>query len=113
MIRLTVLYNLPPEQDEEEFLELRLGEHQSAKMAIEGVVAASQFHRILMDGDTQPAYSFMTTVDWPDRESFERGFYDARVQADLDENLRKISNPLFLVSECLVEEQRDISGRMA
>ena len=112
MIRLTVLYNLPPGHDEEEFLEWRLGEHQSANMAIEGVVA-SQFHRILKDGDTDPAYRFMTTVDWPDRESFERGFYDARVQADLKENLEKISDPLFLVSECLVEEQRDVSRRTA
>ena len=71
MIRLTVMYNLPPDQDEHEFLNWRLGEHQSANMSMQGVVA-SQFHRILEDGE--PAYRFMTTVDWPDRESFERGF---------------------------------------
>lgn len=110
MIRLTVLYNLPPGQDEERFLEWRLGEHQSANMSIEGVVA-SQFHRVLQDGE--PVYRFMTTVDWPDRESFERGFYDPQVQANLEENLKKISDPLFLVSECLVEEQSEVSGRTA
>jgi hypothetical protein len=110
VIRLTVLYNLPPGQDEEEFVEWRLGEHQSANMSIEGVVA-SQFHRILEDGE--PAYRFMTTVDWPDRESFERGFYNPQVQADLEVNLKKISDPLFLVSESLVEEQKDVSGRTA
>lgn len=108
MIRLTVLYNLPPGQDEEEFVEWRLGEHQSANMSIEGVVA-TQFHRILEDGE--PAYRFMTTVDWPDRETFERGFYDPQVQAHLEVNLKKISDPLFLVSESLVEDQKDISGR--
>jgi hypothetical protein len=112
LIRLTVLYNLPPGQDEEEFLEWRLGEHQSANMAIEGVTA-SQFHRMLEDGDAEPAYRFMTTVDWPDRESFERGFYNPQVQTDLKENLKKISDPLFLVSECIVEERRDIKGRTA
>jgi hypothetical protein len=110
MIRLTVLYNLPPEGDEDEFLKWRKNEHQSTNMAMEGVVA-SQFHRILEDGGTKPAYRFMTTVDWPDRESFERGFRDPQVQAGLEENLKKISDPLFLVSECLVEEQSDVSGR--
>src|SRR5215213_9495609 len=55
MIRLTVLYNLPPDQDEEEFLKWRLGEHQSANMSIEGVVA-SEFHKVLSDaaGATRP-----------------------------------------------------------
>jgi hypothetical protein len=107
MIRLTVLYNLPPEQDEDEFLQWRLGEHQSANMSIEGVIA-SQFHKVFGDaGGAEPAYRFMTTVDWPDRESFEKGFYDPRVQAELDENLEKISDPLFLVSECLVSESKE------
>lgn len=110
MIRLTVLYNLPPDQDEEEFLEWRLGDHQPANMSMEGVTA-SQYHRVLEDGGSAPTYRFITTVDWPDQESFERGFYGPEVQADLKENLKKISEPVFLVSECLVEEQRD--GRTA
>jgi len=107
MIRLTVLYNLPPDHDEDEFLQWRLGEHQSANMSIEGVVA-SQFHRVFGDaGGAVPAYRFMTTLDWPDRESFEKGFYDPRVQAELEENLQKISDPLFIVSECLVDESNE------
>jgi hypothetical protein len=110
MIRLTVLYNLPPDQDEDEFLQWRLGEHQSANMSIEGVVA-SQFHRVLGDADgTAPAYRFLTTLDWPDLESFEKGFYDPQVQAELKENLEKISNPVFLVSECLIRESNDTEG---
>jgi hypothetical protein len=110
LIRLTVLYNLPPDQDEDEFLEWRLGEHQSANMSIEGVVA-SEFHKVL-DGaaGAAPTYRFLTTLDWPDRESFEKGFYDPRVQAELEENLEKISNPVFLVSECLVRESSDTEG---
>ncbi len=110
MIRLTVLYNLPPEQDEEEFLEWRLGEHQSSNMSIEGAVA-SQFHKVLSDdAGAAPAYHFMTTVDWPDRESFDKGFYDPQVQAEIKENLKKISDPVFLVSECLVSESKDMEG---
>jgi hypothetical protein len=107
MIRLTVLYNLPPDQDEDEFLKWRLGEHQSANMSIEGVVA-SEFHKVLGDAaGAAPAYRFLTTLDWPDRESFEKGFYDPRVQAELEENLMKISDPLFIVSECLVDESNE------
>jgi hypothetical protein len=107
MIRLTVLYNLPPDQDEEEFLKWRLGEHQSANMSIEGVVA-SEFHKVLGDAaGAAPAYRFLTTLDWPDRESFEKGFYDPRVQVELEENLMKISDPLFIVSECLVDESNE------
>ena len=107
MIRLTVLYNLPPDQDEDEFLRWRLGEHQSANMSIEGVVA-SQFHKVLSDAaGAAPAYRFLTTLDWPDRESFEKGFYDPQVQAELEENLQKISDPLFIVSECLVDESNE------
>jgi hypothetical protein len=107
MIRLTVLYNLPPDQDEDEFLKWRLGEHQSANMSIEGVIA-SEFHKVLGDAaGAAPAYRFLTTLDWPDRESFERGFYEPRVQAELEENLRKISDPLFIVSECLADESNE------
>jgi hypothetical protein len=107
MIRLTVLYNLPQDQDEDEFLKWRLGEHQSANMSMEGVVA-SEFHKILSDATgAAPAYRFLTTVDWPDRESFENGFYDPQVQAGLKENMQKISDPVFLVSECLIRESSD------
>ena len=107
MIRLPVLYNLPPGQDEDEFLRWRLGEHQSANMSIGGVVA-SQFHRVFDDAaGAAPAYRFLTTLDWPDRESFEKGFYDPQVQAELEENLQKISGPLFIVSECLVDESNE------
>jgi hypothetical protein len=107
MIRLTVLYNLPPDQDEDKFLEWRLGEHQSTNMSMQGVVA-SEFHNVLSDAaGGKPAYRFLTTVDWPDRESFERGFYDPQVQAGLKENLQKISDPVFLVSELLISESSD------
>ena len=107
MIRLTVMYNLPPDQDEHEFLNWRRGEHQSANMSMQGVVA-SQFHKVIGDasGDA-PAYRFLTTVDWPDRESFERGFYEPQVQSALKENLQKISDPVFLVSELLISESSD------
>lgn len=106
MIRLTVLYNLAEGADEEEFLRWRLGEHQEANRSIPGVVR-TDFARIDQGWPegTKPPYRFMTTADWPDWESFRVGFYDPQVQADLEENVKKIRDTVFLVSEIVVDEK--------
>ncbi len=107
MIRLTVLYNLPSDADEEEFLRWRLTGHQDANLAIPGVVRAD-FSRIdaAWPGEKEAPYRFMTTLDWPDLETFQKGFYDPAVQADLQENLAKIKSPMFLIGEVLVNESK-------
>ncbi|MEM7501157.1 MAG: hypothetical protein AAF417_03915 [Pseudomonadota bacterium] len=100
MIRLTVSYNLPHDSDEEEFIAWRLSEHQRNNESMPGVVR-TDFARIVdtwSNGET-PEYAFQTTVDWPDRESFERGFYDAAVQEKLQENLKRLASYTFTVSE--------------
>ena len=75
MIRLTVLYKLKPEVDEADFLKWRMTEHQASNSNMFGVIATT-FTKISsawpMDQDSP--YRFMTTVDWPDMESFEKGF---------------------------------------
>lgn len=104
MIRLTVLYNLPEGTDEEQFLEWRLGEHQAYNRSMPDVVR-TDFGRI-EEGwpeGVRPPHRFMTTADWPDWESFRKGFYDPQVQADLRENVKRIADPVFLVSEILAE----------
>lgn len=106
MIRLTVLYNLPPGTDEAEFLQWRLGEHQQENASMEGVVR-TDFSRAderwtAQDPHAPPPYRFMTIADWPDRESFEKSFYDPAVQAKLREDVKKIDNAVFLISEVLV-----------
>ncbi|MDX2138869.1 MAG: hypothetical protein SF123_12315 [Chloroflexota bacterium] len=109
MIRLTVLYNLPPGTDEAEFLRWRLGEHQESNSAMPGVVT-TDFGRI--DQQWTPAgiqmgapYRFMTVADFADRASFERAFLSQEAQDKLREDIKKIDNPLFLVSEILVSTQ--------
>ena len=105
MIRLTVLYNLQPYVDEKEFLEWRLTDHQKENMSI-GSVLRSDFARIeasFPDG-IEPPYRFMTTADWPDMESFRANFYDPEYQVSLRENLKLLKEPVFLVSEILVDE---------
>ncbi len=103
MIRLTVLYNLPEGESEEQFLKWRLSEHQAANASIAGVLR-TDFARICEnwpDGSL-PAYRFQTTVDWADRASFEAGFYNEQAQAALQENLKKLGQYTFFVSELLV-----------
>ena len=107
MIRLTVLYNLSPDTDEEEFLKWRLTEHQDANLAIEGVVRTdfSRIDEVWPEG-AKPPYRFVTTLDWPDMESFKKGFYDPEVQAGLEKNLKILSNPVFLISEILISQKK-------
>ncbi|MFV1964927.1 MAG: hypothetical protein ACC628_05860 [Pirellulaceae bacterium] len=108
MIRLTVLYNLLPNADEEEFLSWRLSEHQDSNLAIEGVVRAdfSRIEEAWPPGAKSP-YRFMTTMDWQDRESFGKGFYRSQVQADLHENMKKLSAPVFLIGEVLIDQRKE------
>jgi hypothetical protein len=107
MIRLTILYNLPPDADEAAFLEWRLGEHQASNVGMPGVVQGD-FARISAGwpNDVTPAYRFMTTVDWPDWESFRADFYDPGAQAKLKEDVQRIRDAIFLVSEILVSDRK-------
>ena len=108
MIRLTVLYNLQPFVDEAEFLEWRLTEHQKNNMSVSGVVQ-SDFARIdqVWPNDAKSPYRFMTTADWPDMESFENAFYDPAYQKSLQENLKMLKEPVFLISEILIHESKE------
>jgi hypothetical protein len=108
MIRLTVLYNLAKDVDEDEFLKWRLTEHQTSNAAIEGVIH-TDFARIdtAWPRDTKPAYRYMTTLDWPDRQSFLKGFYASEVQESMKKNRGMLADPIYLISEILVEEKKD------
>ncbi len=108
MIRLTVLYNLQPHIDEDEFLEWRLTAHQKANMSIPGVIR-SDFARIGQGwpDDARPPYRFMTTADWPDMESFQNAFYNPAYQENLQENIKKLADPVFLISEILIHETKE------
>ncbi|MEM7343738.1 MAG: hypothetical protein AAF485_05810 [Chloroflexota bacterium] len=105
MIRLTVLYNLKPYVDEEEFLRWRLTEHQISNNAIKGVIR-TDFSRVdtAWPPNSIPPYRFITTLDWPDMDSFQAGFYDPEVQADLEKNMEMLNKPLFLISEILATD---------
>lgn len=103
MIRLTVLYNLPDGADEAEFLSWRLTDHQQTNESMPGV-GRTDFARITdcWPIGSMPGYRFQTTLEWPDRETFEISFYDETVQAKLKENLRRVGDYSFFVSDVLI-----------
>ena len=102
MIRLTVLYSLPEGADEEQFLNWRLTDHQRTNESMAGVLH-TDFARITdcWPAGSMPPYRFQTTVEWPDRAAFEAGFLGPIVQEKLQENLQRLGDYCFFVSEVL------------
>jgi len=100
MVRLTVLYNLAADQDEETYLKWRLGAHQQENESQPGVLYTdfALVQGAWPDGASVP-YRYMTIADWPDMESFRDAFYDPGMQADMFKNLALLADPIFLVSE--------------
>ncbi len=106
MIRLTILYNLPPGSDEAEFLQWRLGEHQAQNAGMDGVIH-TDFARVdaewtLDNPRAKPTYRFMTIAEWDDRASFEASFYGTESQDGLRDDLKRIADQMLLISEILV-----------
>ena len=103
MIRLTVLYNLQPDIDEEQFLAWRLTEHQQSNSSTRGVVR-TDFSRnnLAWPPDTEPRYRFMTTAEWSEMASFEAVFYELSFQEELQKGVKKnLQDYVFLIGEIL------------
>lgn len=106
MIRLTVFYNIADDQDEEEFLKWRLTEHQEDNASMPGVIR-TDFARIYegWPPGTTPTHRFMTIAEYPDRETFEEAFYTDDYQAKLTEDVKRIKDTVFFISEILISEE--------
>jgi hypothetical protein len=111
MVKLTVIYTLPEGADHEAFLTWRTTEHQEENMDIPGVIK-SDFYAVRNlyshgNGAAREArleeeplrYRYITEAYWPDMESFQTAFFDTGYQEKLMESLKKVANPLFIVSE--------------
>lgn len=104
LIKLTVMYNLPPGADHEEFLRWRTTEHQKDNMSRLGVIK-SDFYVIKNAWKMGEApYRYMTEVYYPDMETFEKSFFDPDYQVELAKSLERIADPLFLISEEVISE---------
>jgi hypothetical protein len=106
MVRLTVMYDLPPGSDEAEFLRWRLGDHQRANAGMPGVLRTDfAIVESAWPRGAPARHRFMTIAEWPDRGSFERAFYDPEAVAALEENLKRLHDPVFLISEVLTSSE--------
>ena len=107
MIKLTVLYNLPPGADHEEFIEWRTTTHQESNMSIPGVIKGDFYVIESAWKRDEAPYRYMTEAYFPDMETFERSFFDPDYQAGLVKALERIDDPLFLISEEVLSESND------
>jgi len=120
MVKLTVIYTLPEGADHEAFLKWRTTEHQEENMEIPGVIK-NDFYAVrniyTHANPSGPAdqerlleeplrYRYMTEAYWPDMDSFRAAFFDSGYQAKLMESLKKITGPLFFVSEEVLSESK-------
>jgi hypothetical protein len=104
MVKLTVIYNLPPGADHEEFLKWRTTEHQEDNMSIPGIIK-SDFYIIESSWQRKEApYRYMTEAYYPDMETFEKSFFDPDYQAKLAISLERIADSLFLISEEVISQ---------
>lgn len=104
MVKLTVIYDLPPGADHAEFLKWRTTEHQKDNMSQPGVIK-SDFYTVkqVWRNENLP-YRYITEAYYPDMETFEKSFFDADYQHELAESLKRIGEPLFLISEEVLSE---------
>ena len=101
MIKLTVLYNLPPDADHEAFVKWRTESHHQKLVKLPGLVETTFY--VIQDGREGPApYRYMSEIFFTDQESYEKSFYDPAFQVGLKEDLKLIVDPLFLVSNQLL-----------
>jgi hypothetical protein len=104
MVKLTVIYNLPPGADHDAFLQWRTGPHQEENIGLPGLIK-TDFYVIQGSREGPAPYRYMTEAYFPDMETFENAFYDPDYQAKLQQDLTRIADPLFLISkEVLTEE---------
>jgi len=101
MIKVTVLYNLPPDADHEAFVKWRSESHQQKLINLPGVLESNFY--VIESGRNGPApYRYMSEILFTNQETFEKVFYDTDFQTGLDEDLKRVADPVFLISRQLL-----------
>jgi uncharacterized protein (TIGR02118 family) len=104
MIKLTVLYNLPPGADHEEFVEWRIGPHQQANVQMPGLIK-TDFYSMIDGREGKAPFRYITELYFRDLEAFENAFYDPEHQIRLQKSLERVADPLFLISREVMTEE--------
>lgn len=105
MVKLTVMYNLPPGADHEAYIHWRTTEHQKENMGIPGVIKSDFYVIKEAWRQDRPPFRYLTEAYWADMGSFRKAFFDPEYQKGLAESLKRITDPVFLVSEEIMSEE--------
>lgn len=99
MIKLTVIYDLLPDADHEEFIANRTTATQEKNLSEPGVLK-SDFY-VIREGwpEKETPYRYITEMYYTDMETFRRGFFDEKNQAELLEKRKTVGDIMFLISE--------------
>jgi hypothetical protein len=103
MVKLTVIYNLPPGADHDEFIKWRTTVHQKTNMSMPGIIMSDFYAVKATYPQAEPPYRYITEAYFHDMATFEESFYDPEYQASLKISLQRIADPLFLISEEVIK----------
>ena len=99
MIKLTVIYNLPPGANHEEFLKWRTTDHEKENVSVPGVIK-TDFYIVKGAWDVEGLpFRYVTEAYYPDMETFEKSFYDPEYQVKMKEWKKLLADPVYLISE--------------
>lgn len=104
MVKLTVIYNLPPDADHEAFLKWRTTTHQEENASMPGLIKTDFYVVKRAWRSEKLPYRYITEAYFPDMETFEKSFFDPEYQAGLAKSLELIADPIFLISDEVVSE---------
>jgi uncharacterized protein (TIGR02118 family) len=107
LFKLTVLYNLPPDMNAEEFVRWRTTTHQEENASMPGVLKTDFYIAVDEPDGTPPRYRYITEAWWETQEDLESAFYDPEVQAQLAEDGKRFTDRLFLISEEIVATEME------
>jgi len=99
VFKLTVLYNLPEDMDQDEFIAWRTGKHQTENAAMPYVLK-TDFYKAQATQLGEPKYRFITEAYFETLEELNASFFSEEAQAKLQKD--KVSDDMvFLISEQL------------
>lgn len=109
MVKLTVMYNLPEGADHEAFLAWRTTTHQRSNAGMPGVLK-TDFYAARETPLGPPRYRYITEAYFATMADLETAFFNDEAQAKLQRDLERIAEPVFLISEEVVNSEGGAGG---